>query len=243
MDGEIIVTREDPIAIVTISRPNKLNSVTHGMFVAFEGKVAQLTNDPKIAAVIITGVGDKAFSAGFDLEMMVGLGNDQYMDFFLLLEKTTKQIREAKTCITIAAVNGFAVGFGAMVASACDFRFFSKNGALRFPEIDLSIFPGMGAASNLLHLVGPSRAKDILLSGRMVDAEEALQIGLADRVYEYGELLDKTMEYAKELTQKDRKIMFRTKALIDGMTGKTVFGAAEMESTYSEEWLREKRDD
>ncbi|MHA2141739.1 MAG: enoyl-CoA hydratase/isomerase family protein, partial [Candidatus Thorarchaeota archaeon] len=237
MDGEIIVTREDTIATVTISRPKKLNSVTHEMFVSFEEKASQLTNDPDVAAIIFTGVGDKAFSAGFDLEMMMGLGADEYMDFFLLLEKTTKTIREAKTCITLAAINGYAVGFGAMVAAACDFRFFSKTGALRFPEIDLSIFPGMGAASNLLHLVGPSKAKDLLLSGRTVEAEEALQIGLADRIFEHSELLEKTMEYAKELTQKDRKILFRTKTLVDGMTGKTVFGAAEMESAYSEEWL------
>ncbi|MHA2002890.1 MAG: enoyl-CoA hydratase/isomerase family protein [Candidatus Thorarchaeota archaeon] len=243
MDGEIIVTREDPIAIVTISRPNKLNSVTHDMFVSFEEKASQLTNDPEVAAIIFTGVGEKAFSAGFDLEMMMGLSPEEYMDFFILLEKTTKTIREAKTCITLAAINGYAVGFGAMVASACDFRFFSKTGALRFPEIDLSIFPGMGAASNLLHLVGPSRAKDLLLSGRTIEAEEALQIGLADRVFEHAELLEKTMEYAKELTQKDRKILFRTKTLVDGMTGKTVFGAMEMESAYSEEWLREKRDE
>ncbi|MHA2311263.1 MAG: enoyl-CoA hydratase/isomerase family protein [Candidatus Thorarchaeota archaeon] len=243
MDGEIIVTREDTIATVTISRPKKLNSVTHEMFVSFEEKASQLTNDPDVAAIIFTGVGDKAFSAGFDLEMMMGLGADEYMDFFLLLEKTTKTIREAKTCITLAAINGYAVGFGAMVAAACDFRFFSKTGALRFPEIDLSIFPGMGAASNLLHLVGPSKAKDLLLSGRTVEAEEALQIGLADRIFEHSELLEKTMEYAKELTQKDRKILFRTKTLVDGMTGKTVFGAAEMESAYSEEWLREKRDE
>ncbi len=243
MDGEIIVTREDPIAIVTISRPEKLNSVTHEMFVDFEEKVSQLTNDPEIAAIVFTGVGEKAFSAGFDLEMMMGLSSDQYMDFFLLLERTTKKIREAKTCITLAAINGHAVGFGAMVATACDFRFFSKTAGLRFPEIDLSIFPGMGAASNLLHLVGPSRAKDLLLSGRTVGAEEAQQIGLADRVFEHEELLEKSMEYVKELTQKDTKILFRTKTLVDGMTGKTVFGAAEMESAYSEEWLREKRDE
>jgi enoyl-CoA hydratase/carnithine racemase len=101
----------------------------------------------------------------------------------------------------------------------------------------------MGAASNLLHLVGPSKAKDLLLSGRTIEAEEALQIGLADRIFEHAELLEKTMEYAKELTQKDRKILFRTKTLVDGMTGKTVFGASEMESAYSEEWLREKRDE
>ncbi|MHA2118819.1 MAG: enoyl-CoA hydratase/isomerase family protein, partial [Candidatus Thorarchaeota archaeon] len=118
MDGEIIVTREDPIAIVTISRPTKLNSVTHEMFVSFEEKASQLTNDPDVAAIVFTGVGDKAFSAGFDLEMMMGLSSDQYMDFFILLEKTTKQIREAKTCITLAAINGHAVGFGAMVATA-----------------------------------------------------------------------------------------------------------------------------
>ncbi|MFQ5832811.1 MAG: enoyl-CoA hydratase/isomerase family protein [Candidatus Thorarchaeota archaeon] len=243
MEGEIIVTRTDPIATVTISRPKKLNSVTYEMLISFDEQVGLLTNDPEIAGIIFTGVGEKAFTAGFDLEMMMGLKGQGKSDFFKLLERSMKKVKEASACVTLAAINGYAIGFGAMVAVACDFRFFSSNASFRFPEVELGVFPGAGASSNLLHLVGPSRAKDILLSTRTVPAQEALEIGLADRIYEHKELLDKAMDYLKSLTEKDRKILLRTKTLVDGMTGKTVFGAAEMETAFSDEWLLEIKDE
>ncbi|MHA2601030.1 MAG: enoyl-CoA hydratase/isomerase family protein [Candidatus Thorarchaeota archaeon SMTZ1-83] len=239
MEGEIIVTRTDPIATVTISRPSKLNAVTREMLESFDEKVGLLTNDPQIAGIIFTGVGEKSFTAGFDLTMMAGLQGKDRTEFFKLLERSMKKVKEANTCLTLAAINGYAIGFGAMLAVACDFRFFSKNAALRFPEVDLGIFPGAGASSNLLGLVGPSRAKDIILSGRMVHPEEAYEIGLANGIFEHSELLDKAMEYMKALAGKDPKILLRAKTLIDGMTGKTVFGAAEMESAFTEEWLLE----
>ncbi len=243
MEGEIIVTRTDPIATVTISRPKKLNSVTYEMLISFDEQVGLLTNDPDIAGIIFTGVGEKAFTAGFDLEMMMGLKGQGKADFFKLLEGAMKKLKEANTCITLAAVNGHAIGFGAMVAVACDLRFFSSSASFRFPEVELGVFPGAGASSNLLHLVGPARAKDLLLSTRTVPAQEALEIGLADRIFEHEELLDKAMEYLKSLTEKDRKILLRTKTLVDGMTGKTVFGAAEMETAFSDEWLLEIKDE
>ncbi|MHA2433172.1 MAG: enoyl-CoA hydratase/isomerase family protein, partial [Candidatus Thorarchaeota archaeon] len=164
MEGEIIVTRTDPIATVTISRPKKLNSVTHEMLKAFDEQVGLLTNDPEIAGIIFTGVGEKAFTAGYDLGMMAGLQGKERTEFFRLSERSMKKVKEANTCVTLAAINGYAIGFGAMLAGACDLRFFSKNAAVRFPEVGLGVFPGSGASSNLLHLVGPSRAKDIILS-------------------------------------------------------------------------------
>jgi enoyl-CoA hydratase/carnithine racemase len=210
------------------------------MLVAFNEQVSQLANDPKIRAIIFTGEGDRAFSAGFDLETVAGLQGEEVTDFFKLLERTIRLIREDRTTITIAAINGFAIGFGAMVLSACDFRIFADSSVFRLPEIDLSIFPGGGAASNLLHLVGPARAKDILMTGRKVSAEEAYRIGLADMLVKPEELMEKTLEFVKELLNKDPKILIRTKTLIDGMTGSDVDEAAALETAYLDEWLREK---
>ncbi|MHA1948473.1 MAG: enoyl-CoA hydratase/isomerase family protein [Candidatus Thorarchaeota archaeon] len=240
MSGEIKISLHDSHAIVTISRPEKLNSVTKDMLVAFNEQVSQLANDPKIRAIIFTGEGDRAFSAGFDLETVAGLQGEEVTDFFKLLERTIRLIREDRTTITIAAINGFAIGFGAMVLSACDFRIFADSSVFRLPEIDLSIFPGGGAASNLLHLVGPARAKDILMTGRKVSAEEAYRIGLADMLVKPEELMEKTLEFVKELLNKDPKILIRTKTLIDGMTGSDVDEAAALETAYLDEWLREK---
>ena len=239
MTGEINVETKDSFAVVKISRPEKMNSVTRQMLYDFKETVSQIANDPNTRALIITGEGDNAFSAGFDKEMVTSLKGPEAVEFFKTLEKTIRLIRENRTCVTVAAVNGYAIGFGAMVAGACDFRIFSDTGVFRFPEVDLSIFPGAGAASNLLHLVGPARAKDILMTGRQVSAREALQIGFADMLVSKDELMEKTMEFVMGLLEKDPMILIRTKTLIDGMTGKDIGEADELETVYLDEWLRE----
>ncbi len=242
MKGEIKAERHDSVVTITISRPDKLNSVTREMLDDFSEKVLKFTNEPDISAIIFTGEGQKAFSAGFDLKMITSLEKAEHYDFFKKLERTIRLIRQARHCITIAAVNGYAIGFGAMVVGACDFRFFAENGAFRFPEIDVGVFPGAGASSNLIHLVGPARAKDILMTGKTVLADECYRIGLADRVVKQEELRPQVLEYIDTLIKKDRSILLRTKSLVDAMTGRTVGGADETETTYLEEWLRESED-
>lgn len=242
MTGEIKVRIEDSHAILTISRPDKLNSVTKPMLFDFSEQVSQILNNPSIRAVIFTGEGNRAFSAGFDMDTVMGLKGAEVTEFFKLLERSMRIIRENRTCVTIAAVNGYAIGFGAMAALACDFRFFSETATFRLPEVELSIFPGAGAASNLLHLLGPARAKDILLTTRTVSAKEALQIGLADMLVNQDELMEKTMDFVKQILNKDPTILVRTKTLIDGMTGKDLAEADELETAYLDEWLREREE-
>jgi len=240
VNGEIIATIEDSYAIMKISRPEKLNSVTKDMLESFSEKVSSISNNPSIRAIIFTGEGEKSFSAGFDMEMVTSLEGQEVKDFFKLLERTMRTIRQNRSCVTIAAVNGYAIGFGAMISLACDFRIFSENAVFRLPEVDLSIFPGAGAASNLYHLVGPSRSKDILLTGRKVSAEEAMSIGLADRLVKQEDIMSTTLEFVKELLKKNPKILVRTKTLVDAMTGKGIDGADELETAYLDEWLRER---
>ena len=242
LTGEIKVRIEDSHAILTISRPDKLNSVTKPMLIDFSEQVSQILNNPSIRAVILTGDGDRAFSAGFDMDTIMGLKGAEATEFFKLLERSMRIIRENRTCVTIAAVNGYAIGFGAMAVLACDFRFFSDTAAFRLPEVELGVFPGAGAASNLLHLVGPSRAKDILLTSRTVSAKEALQIGLADMLVNQDELMEKTMEFVEQILNKDATILVRTKTLVDGMTGKDIAEADELETAYLDEWLREREE-
>jgi enoyl-CoA hydratase len=242
LTGEIKVSIEDAHAVITISRPDKLNSVTKSMLVDFNEQVSQIVNNPNIRAVIFTGEGSRAFSAGFDMDTIMGLKGAEVTEFFKLLERTMRLIRENRTCVTIAAVNGYAIGFGAMAVLACDFRFFSDTAAFRLPEVEMAVFPGAGAASNLLHLVGPARAKDILLTTRTVSAKEAMQIGLADMLVNQDELMEKTMEFVEGLLNKDATILVRTKTLIDGMTGKDIADADELETAYLDEWLREREE-
>jgi len=242
LNGEIKVSIEDAHATITISRPEKLNSVTRDMLVEFNDQVSQITNNPNIRAIIFTGEGDRAFSAGFDLEMIIGFEPKEVTDFFKLLERTMRLIHDNRTCVTVASVNGYAIGFGAMTLLACDFRIFSETAVFRLPEVELGVFPGAGAASNLLHLVGPSRAKDIIMTTRKVSAKEALQIGLADMMVKPDELEKCTKEFVEGLLSRDPKILIRTKTMIDGMTGKDVSEADEVETAYLDEWLREKEE-
>jgi enoyl-CoA hydratase len=239
LTGEIIVTIEDSYAIVRISRPDKMNSVTKEMLESFHDKVSKIANEPNVRIIIFTGEGDTAFSAGFDLETVKTLEGQEAKEFFKLLEKTMRLIRENRTCITVAAVNGYAIGFGAMVSLACDFRIFSDRAVFKLPEVELSVFPGAGASSSLLQLVGPARAKDIVLTSRKVSAKEAMQIGLADMLIKHENIMDGTMEFVQELLKKNPKILIRAKTLIDGMTGKELAEADELESIYLDEWLRE----
>ncbi|MGV9170662.1 MAG: enoyl-CoA hydratase/isomerase family protein [Promethearchaeia archaeon] len=243
MTGSIEVSTDGSIVTLVISRPDKLNSVTKSMLSDFSEKVEQYTNDPEVTAIIFTGAGDRAFSAGFDMDTVKGLKGQDREDFFKTLEDIIRVIRTAKSCLTLAAVNGYAVGFGSIVAVACDFRFFSEDAKLRLPEVQLSIFPGAGATSNLLHLVGPSHAKDILLTGRSIPAREAKVMGLANRVYPKDELMSQAKEFLKELLEKDCRILLNTKNLIDAMTGKDIGDAAELEAAYLEEWLLNEADE
>ncbi len=239
VNGEIRAEQHDSIVTITISRPDKLNSVTGEMLDDFADKVSKFTNDPDILGIVFTGDGEKAFCAGFDLRMITSFSKEEKHDFFKKLENIIRSIRHARHCITIAAVNGYAIGFGAMVASACDFRFFAENAAFRLPEIDVGVFPGAGAASNLIHLVGPARTKDILLTGRMVHADECQRIGIADRIIPQDKLMSTVIDHIDSLIKKDRAILLRTKSLIDTMTGRTVGGADETEATFLDEWLSE----
>ena len=216
-----------------------MNPVTKAMLESFDESVSRIANEPSIRVIIFTGEGNKAFSAGFDMNTIKDLKGQEATDFFKLLERTIRAIRENRTCITVAAINGYAIGFGAMVALACDFRIFSDEAIFRLPEVELSVFPGAGAASNLLQLVGPARAKDILLTARKVSAKEAMQIGLADMIVNKYDIMEKSIEFVQELLKKNPKILIRTKTLIDGMTGKELSEAVELETVYLDEWLRE----
>ncbi|MFW9786425.1 MAG: enoyl-CoA hydratase/isomerase family protein [Candidatus Thorarchaeota archaeon] len=242
MTGEIKVSIKDALATVTISRPDKLNSVTKEMLTDFHDQVSQLINNPSIRVIVFNGEGNRAFSAGFDLEMVMGLEGKEATEFFKLLERTMRVIRENRNCLTIASVNGYAIGFGAMAVLACDFRIFSDTAVFKLPEVELGVFPGAGASSNLLHLVGPSRAKDIVLTSRNVSAKEAHEIGLADMLVSPDELEKCTNEYVEALLNKDPTILIRSKTMIDGMTGKDVSEASEVETAYLDEWLREREE-
>src|SRR3954453_4865512 len=185
--------RDDGVAVVRLDNP-KVNALSMELLKQLEAAADMLTDDPP-GAVVVTG-GDRLFAAGADISEFGGPDEAERIgDLFLRALCAIADIPRA----TIAAVSGAALGGGCELALACDFRIASTRAKFGQPEILLGIIPGGGGTQRLPRLIGPARAKDMIFTGRTVDADEALRIGLVDEVVEPGALFDRAIERAAEL--------------------------------------------
>ncbi len=151
--------------------------------------------------IVLTGAGDRAFAAGADIKYMSGLGVEGAKEWGEL-GQNVGQLLETIPKPTIAAVNGFALGGGCELALACDIRYAATSAKLGQPEVNLGIIPGWGGTQRLARVCGLGAAKDLILTGRVVAADEALRIGLVNAVFEPGELLAETLETARTIAAK-----------------------------------------
>jgi enoyl-CoA hydratase/carnithine racemase len=187
--------REDGVALVRLDRP-KMNALSTELLEQLEAAAKELTADPP-GAVVVWG-GERIFAAGADIAEFGGPDEAGVVGArFRCALDTLAAVPRA----TIAAINGYALGGGCELALACDLRVAADNAKLGQPEVLLGIIPGGGGTQRLTRLVGPSRAKDIVYSGRQVGAEEALRIGLVDRVVPAADVLDTALAWAAELAQ------------------------------------------
>ena len=194
-------SREGGVAVLTINRPDALNAFDVDTLTELRDELRELADDPEVRVVVLTGAGDRAFAAGADIKYMSSLDVEQAKEWGALGQEVGRLL-ETMPKPTVAAVNGFALGGGCELALACDFRYASSTAKLGQPEVNLGIIPGWGGTQRLARTVGLGPAKELILTGRAVDAEEALRIGLVNAVHEPGELLAKTMEVAQELASK-----------------------------------------
>ena len=195
----IRVDREDAVAVVTVDRQDALNALDVETLTALRDRLRELGDDEDTRAVVVTGAGEKAFVAGADIKYMSGLGVDEAKAWGGLGHETTRLL-ETMPKPTVAAINGFALGGGCELALACDLRYASSSAKLGQPEINLGIVPGWGGTQRLPRIVGVGVAKELLYTGRNVDAEEALRIGLVNGVYD--PVLDRAREVAQVLAGK-----------------------------------------
>jgi enoyl-CoA hydratase len=193
--------RDDGVAVLTINRPDALNAFDVETLTALRDELRAVADDESVRVVVLTGAGDRAFAAGADIKYMSGLGVEEAKEWGALGHEVGRLL-ETMPKPTIAAINGFALGGGCEVALACDFRYASSGARLGQPEVNLGIIPGWGGTQRLARVVGVGVAKELVLTGRMVDADEALRIGLVNAVYEPGELIEKTLETARALAAK-----------------------------------------
>lgn len=205
------------IAQVAINRPKVLNALNEATIREIHAVFAGFKTDPQVSAVILTGAGEKAFVAGADineLAVMTPLGGEASSRLgqaaFAEIENLGKPV--------IAAVNGFALGGGCELALACHMRFASENAKMGLPEVGLGIIPGYGGTQRLPRLVGLGRALELICSGRMIDAAEALRIGLVNGVFPQADLLPHCEKVAGEMVAKGPiAVRFAMDAAIRGL--------------------------
>ncbi len=197
----LITEHRNGIFIITINRPDKLNTLNKQVMNDLDMAVDEVYKNPSIRSAIITGAGPKAFVAGADISEFLGMSQEEGMaiakkgqDIFLKIENASKPI--------IAAVNGFALGGGCELTMACHFRLCSDNARFGQPEVNLGLIPGYGGTQRLTQLVGKGKAMELMMTGAMIDATEALQWGLVNYVTTPENLLPKTMEILQVIQSK-----------------------------------------
>jgi 3-hydroxypropionyl-coenzyme A dehydratase len=173
------------IALVKINRPEALNAMNTDVISELSRTIDIIAADDTIKAVIITGAGERSFCAGADISYMVNIDPMQAEKYASSAQAVINKIVRLEKPV-IGAVNGFALGGGCELAMACDIRFASSNAKIGQPEVSIGIPPGWGGTQRLMRLVGPAKAKEMIFTGKMVSADEALQIGLVNRVVSIG---------------------------------------------------------
>ena len=207
---------EGSIAIISINRPKALNALNSQVLEELD-KTLDIVDISKIKALIITGTGEKSFVAGADISEMSTLTKKQAESFSKKGNDIFKKI-ENFPIPTIAAVNGFALGGGCEISMSCDIRISSENAIFGQPEVGLGITPGFGGTQRLPRLIGASMAKEIIFTGKNINAEEALRIGLINAIYPRNELLNEAKKLALEISKNsDYAIKNSKKAINEGL--------------------------
>jgi enoyl-CoA hydratase len=184
----IALERAGAVATVRLNRPSVLNALNLQMLDELIGTFAELDADASVRAVILTGTGPKAFAAGADIGELNALPNARAAEAQARKGQALTRALERMHLPVIAAVNGFALGGGCELAMACDIRIASENARFGQPEVNLGILPGYGGTQRTARLVGEGMAMYLCLTGEMIDAAEALRVGLVQRVVPFEEL-------------------------------------------------------
>ena len=194
----ITTSKTDGICTVKINRPEKLNAMNMDAAKELTEVFENLGKDDSIKVIILTGEGDKAFSAGADIEYMSKISADESEEYAKLGQLVTGTVENVKQP-TIAAINGFALGGGCELAMSCDIRIAANTAKMGQPEVTIGIPPGWGGTQRLMRIVGIAKAKEMVFTGKMIKAEEAREIGLVNQVVELSTLMDETMKMAKTI--------------------------------------------
>ncbi|MFL5936127.1 MAG: enoyl-CoA hydratase-related protein [Gaiellaceae bacterium] len=225
----IRVEKDGAVATVYVDRPDAMNALDVATLTELRDHLVELRDDDQVKAVVLTGAGERAFIAGADIKAMSAMDTEGATGWGVLGHEVSDLLENIPKP-TIAAINGFALGGGCELAAACDIRYASARAKLGQPEINLGIIPGWGGTQRLARLCGLGFAKELILTGRLVEAGEALARGLVDGVHD--PVLEKALETARLLGAKSPLALAAAKrALNNALQGNHV---ANLEREYTE---------
>ena len=198
----LLTTLENGIFTITINRPEKMNALNATVINELAMAVNEIYENPEIRSALITGAGEKAFVAGADIGEFTTLDAQKGEELARRGQKLVFDKIENSPKPVVAAVNGFALGGGCELALACHFIIASENGKFGQPEVNLGLIPGYGGTQRLTQLIGKGRAMQLLMTGEIVNAKDALQYGIANQVVAAGELLDTVTKILQTIQSK-----------------------------------------
>lgn len=204
----------DPVAVVRLNRPEAMNALSVDMLDMLDEVLDTVERDPELRAVIITGAGDRAFSAGADIRDMRQATALEARAYAQRGHQITSRIESFPRPV-IAAVNGYALGGGCELALACDIRLASERARFGLPEVNLGIMPGWGGTQRLARTTSPGFAKELIFTGRLASAEEAERKGLVNHVHPHERLLDEAVELAQVIASKSSWAVAAAKEVVN----------------------------
>ena len=226
----IAVELDGAVAVITLNRPNVLNALNAQLLGELSTSLAELEHDANVRAIVITGSGPKAFAAGADIGELNALPNAfEGAAKARTGQSITLQIERLKKPV-IMAINGFALGGGCELAMAGDIRIASENAKFGQPEVNLGLMPGYGGSQRTTRLVGKGMSMYLCLTGEMIDAQEALRIGLVQRVVPAESLLDETKKIAQTIASKAPLAIEACKRAVNGGAHLPIADALELEA-------------
>jgi len=221
MSDKVLLQIDKNVAVVVLNRPQILNALDSGVWVGLERAALSIMSQPKINAVIVTGAGDRAFSAGLDLNELAsgsihstGRRRRKGFDKLWVMKQVFTMYEELPVPV-IAAINGYCLGAGVEFILCCDIRLAAGHAIFGLPEVGIGAIPDMGGTQRLPRLVGPGYAKELIYTSRRIDAAEALRIGLVDHVYDREQLMVEARKLAEEIASKDPAIVQAAKRAIN----------------------------
>ncbi len=194
----ILYERTAGLAIIRLNRPEKLNALTSEMFAALRERLNQLQVDESLRVLILTGSGDKAFCAGTDIGALIDRSESEAREISTRGQNVCAQIENFPVPV-VAAVNGIAAGGGCELALACHLRIASSGATFTLPETKLGLIPGYGGTQRLSREVGHGRAIEMMLTGKSIGAEHAMEIGLVNRIVPISDLMSEVLSLGKEI--------------------------------------------